>query len=142
MDAVVLRWWDTLTPQGKANAKGQFPEQFAEVDRKKKDEIETINQADTLVYTTEKTLNDFEGKVPEAEVKEIRDKVAELKKLLEPKEKDVASVKKKLDEVTQLVQKAATELYQKAAAQKQESAEPQGEEKIVDAEVKENKKKK
>ena len=40
-------------------------EQFADVDRKKKEEIETINQADNLVYTTEKLFKDLEGKVPE-----------------------------------------------------------------------------
>jgi molecular chaperone DnaK len=94
-----------------------------------------------MVYSTEKTLKDFEGKVPESEVKEIQERLGELKKLLEPKEKNATEIKKKMDELTQLVQKSATELYQKAAQQKQQSSPPEGEEKIVDAEVKEKKKK-
>src|SRR3990167_6315532 len=45
-------------------------EEFAEVDNKKKEEIETINNADTLVYTTERLFKDLEGKVPEKEIAE------------------------------------------------------------------------
>lgn len=89
-------------------------EKFAETDRKRKEEVETINQADTLCYTTEKTLKDFEGKVPEKEIKEIKDKVAGLKKLLAEQKKDAAAIKKVMDDLTAVVQKASTELYAKA----------------------------
>ncbi|MBT5021621.1 molecular chaperone DnaK, partial [Candidatus Woesearchaeota archaeon] len=40
-------------------------------DKKKKDEVETLNNAETLVYSTEKTIKDFEGKVDEAKLKPI-----------------------------------------------------------------------
>ncbi len=89
-------------------------EQFADVDKKKKEEIEAINNADNLVYSTEKLFKDLEGKVPEKEIGEVKGKILELKELLKPAEKDVAAIKMKMDEINELVQKMSTELYQKA----------------------------
>jgi molecular chaperone DnaK len=117
-------------------------EQFAETDKKKKEEIDTINQADAIVYQTEKTLKDMEGKVDANKIQGIRDKVAELKKLLESEQKDVTAVKAKLDEVNKLFQEASTELYQKASQQQQgqghagEKEEKNKDEKVVDADYK------
>lgn len=115
-------------------------EMYAESDKKKKEEIEVINQADTLVYSTEKTLKDFEGKVSEKEISEIKAHVGELKNLLAEKERNIEKIKKKVEELNRVAQQAATELYQKAAkarnpqssagAQESESAD-----KVVDAEV-------
>ena len=96
-------------------------EQFSDADKQKKEEIETINQADTLVYTAEKQLKDFEGKVSEKEIKEVNEKIEELKKLLAASPRNVADIKKKLDECNAVLHKAATELYQKAAKAKPES---------------------
>ena len=96
-------------------------EQFADVDKKKKEEIETINQADNLVYTTEKLFKDLEGKVPEKEISEVKGKILELKELLKPADKDVDAIKKKVDEINELVQKMSTELYQKAGQQHQQT---------------------
>jgi len=104
-------------------------EQYAESDKQRKDEIETVNQADTLVYTTEKTLKDLKGKYPDA--KAIQDKIEELKKLLKEEKKDIAAIKAKTEELTQIAQKAATELYQKAQSQEKPKDE------AVDAEFKE-----
>ena len=130
-------------------------EEFAEVDKKKKEEIETINQADNLVYSTEKLFKDFEGKVPEKEIGEVKGKILELKELLKPAEKDVAAIKKKMDEINEIVQKMSTELYQKAGQQYQqqhgqqaneetEEKESKNEDNVVDAdyEVKDEDKKK
>ena len=119
-------------------------EQFAETDKKKKEEIEVVNQADTLIYTTEKTLKDFEGKIDEKEIKQIKDKISELKKLMEVKEKDIPEIKKKLDELTEIAQKAATELYQKAGKAQPGASEANPDEvkqdEFVDAEVVDDKK--
>ena len=125
-------------------------EEFAEVDKKKKEEIETTNQADNLVYSTEKLFKDLEGKVPEKEIGEIKGKIIELKELLKPAEKDVAAIKKKVDEINELVQKMSTELYQKAGQQYKESHKgeeaeaenPKKDDNVVDAdyEVKDEKK--
>ena len=100
-------------------------EEFAEVDNKKKEEIETVNQADNLVYTTEKLFKDLEGKVDNKELGDVKGKIMELKELLKAEPKDVPSVKKKVDEINEMVQKISTELYQKAGAQYQQSH-PQG----------------
>ena len=133
-------------------------EEFADIDKKKKEEIETINQADNLVYATEKLFKDLEGKVPEKEIGEVKGKILELKELLKPAEKDVDAIKRKVDEVNELVQKMSTELYQKAGQKYQQEhkghgAEESGEESntphekdenVVDAdyEVKDEEKKK
>jgi molecular chaperone DnaK len=92
----------------------KMAEEHASDDKKRKEDIETINEADSLVYTTEKTLKDMEGKVDESKLTPIKDGIAELKKLLEAKDKDVSAIKRKLDEVQKLIQDAATEMYQKA----------------------------
>lgn len=95
-------------------------------DKKVKEKVETINQADALVYSTEKTLKDLKGKVDEAKLKTIKDEIEALKKLLEPEEKDIEALKKKLEEVNKVVQEAATEMYQKAAAEQQKAQEAAG----------------
>ena len=92
-------------------------EEFAEVDKKKKEEIETINNADALVYSTEKLFKDFEGKADSKELETVKGKVMELKELLKSEKRDVSAIKTKMDEINEIVQKLSTELYQKAAEQ-------------------------
>ena len=90
-------------------------EEHSEEDKKRAEEVETINNADNLVYTTEKLFKDFEGKVESKELETVKGKIMELKELLKGDKKDIAAVKAKMDEVNGLVQKMSTELYQKAA---------------------------
>jgi len=104
-------------------------EEHAEEDRKRKDEIEIENQADSLVYSTEKMFKDFEGKVDSKELEEVKGNIMELKELLKPEKKDSDAIKKKMDEVNEKVQKMSTEMYQKVAqeqAQKQQQGAHQG----------------
>ena len=89
-------------------------EQFAEADKQKKYLVETVNNADALVYATEKSLKDMEGKVPPAELKAIKDGAAGLKALLAEKDKNLPLVKKATEELQALVQKVSTDLYAKA----------------------------
>ena len=91
-------------------------EQFAEQDKQRKEEIETVNQADSLVYTAEAQMKEFEGKVPEKEIKAIKEKVEELKSLLKTEKKDIPKLKQKLDEANKVLHEAAQELYKKAGA--------------------------
>lgn len=113
-------------------------------DKKRRESVETVNQADAFVYSTEKTMKEMEGKVDEKKLKPLKDGVDELKKLLEPETKDVDAIKKKLDELNKFAQEAATELYQKAAAEqakaqeapKPEEAKDEKKEKVVDADFK------
>ncbi len=58
-------------------------EENAEADKKRKEEVELRNEADQLVFQTEKTLKDLEGKVEEDEVKKAEDAKAELKEAIE-----------------------------------------------------------
>jgi len=100
-------------------------EAHADEDQKRKEEVETINQADTLVYSTEKLFKDFEGKVDPKELETVKGKIMELKELLKPEKKDAAAIKTKMNEVNQIVQKMSTEMYQKVAeeqAKKQQQA--------------------
>ncbi len=86
-------------------------EQFADADRKKKEVIETANQADNLVYTTEKTLKEHGSKLPEEERRKIEEKISVLKKELESPTKTVESLKRAMEDLTQAAYKLAEILY-------------------------------
>ncbi len=111
---------------------------FEAEDKKKREEIETLNQADSLVYTAENLFKDLEGKVPEDKVTPVKTEVDELKKLLEAEEKDVATIKEKVESINKKIQELSVEMYQKVA---QEQAEKKTDEKkdgkTVDAEFEE-----
>jgi molecular chaperone DnaK len=117
----------------------------ADEDKKKKEEVETLNEAETLVFSTEKLFEDFKGKVDDKRLDEVKNDISDLKKLLEPQQKDVEAIKKKLEEVNKKVQEMSTEMYQKAAAEHQaahpggpsegQSSTNEAGEKVVDAEV-------
>ncbi len=96
-------------------------EAHAADDKKRREEVEILNNADSFVYASENTLKEMEGKVPEDKLKTIQSGVEELKKLLEPAEKDSAAIKTKYEEVEKAMQEAATEMYQKAAAEHQKA---------------------
>lgn len=100
-------------------------EAYADADKKRKEEIETINHADTLVYTAEKQLKDFEGKVDSKELEHIKTKIEALKKLLAETERNPAAIKKETEEATALLHKAAEAMYKKAA-EAQANAKPAG----------------
>ncbi|AJF60401.1 MAG: molecular chaperone DnaK [archaeon GW2011_AR10] len=106
-------------------------EQFAADDKRRRDEIETINQADSVVYSTKKLLEEMRGKIGSDKEERIRKGISELEELLKPEKKDTAKIKAKLDEVNRIVQEASVELYRKASqkTENQQSAQPQGEEK-------------
>jgi len=95
----------------------------AEEDRKKKELIDARNLADTLVYTTEKTLREYGDKVKAEDKKEIEEKIEALKKI---KDKDnVEEIKKASEELSQAIQKVGTELYKaQQEAQKKEEEHP------------------
>ena len=100
-------------------------EVHAEDDKKRKEEAETINEADTLVYTAEKLFDDMKGKVKDENIDKVKADVEELKKLLQEEKRDVSKIKSKLDEVNKKIQELSTELYQKVA---EEQAKKEGKE--------------
>jgi len=118
-------------------------EQFAEQDRKRKEEAETRNNAESIIYTAEKTKKDFESKLGKADIEKIEKAIGELREAL--KGEDVGKIKQKNDELAKVLQEVGTVIYQQAAQQyakvkpeeKKEEKPPEKEKgKVVDAEYK------
>jgi len=84
-------------------------EVHSEEDKKKRESVEIKNTADTLVYTTEKSLKDLGEKVPADVKKEIEEKIEALKKVKESD--DSEAVKKASEELSQVVQKIGAQMY-------------------------------
>jgi molecular chaperone DnaK len=123
-------------------------EQFAEEDKKRREEAEVRNNADSLMYTTEKTKKDLVEKLTKDQVERL-DKVAdELRKALAGR--DVELIKTKSEALAKVLQEIGTVVYQQVAQERARSEQPpsgsppQGEpeKKVVDAEyeVKDEKK--
>ncbi len=99
-------------------------EKFAADDAKKKEEVELINQADTLVYATEKSLKEFGDKVSQAERADIEVRLNDLKAAI--KDKNVERIKKGMEDLTKASHKLAEEIYKQAAAKQQQSQQKTG----------------
>jgi len=89
-------------------------EQFADQDKKKREEAEIRNNADSLVYTAERTKTDLAGKITQEQISKIDAAVAALKDALA---KDMTQVKAKSDELQKVLQEVGTMVYQQAAAE-------------------------
>ncbi|MCI4439283.1 molecular chaperone DnaK [archaeon] len=113
-------------------------EMYAEQDRKKREEAELRNEADSLIYTAEKTVKELGDKIGKDNVDKINNAINELKTALEGK--DIEKIKQKKEELSKVLQEAGTVIYQQAAqatqqAQRQETS-GKTEEKVRDAEYK------
>ena len=84
-------------------------EMYYEEDRKKKELVETKNQMDNLIYVTEKTLKETGDKVSSEIKTKIEEKIKEMKSLRESN--DINEIKKKMDELNQLLSQYSQELY-------------------------------
>lgn len=91
----------------------------AEADKKRKEEVETRNEADQLVFQTEKTLKDLEeaGSIDQAELDKAESAKEELKTALEGE--DIEDIKAKSDALSEIVQDLTVKLYEQAAAAQQ-----------------------
>lgn len=85
-------------------------EAHAEEDKKRKELIDAKNQADSLVYQTEKSLKDFEGKAPESEVAPIKKAVEELKAVVNSENLD--EIKAKTEAVNKVLYPFIEKMYQ------------------------------
>ena len=108
-------------------------EQFAAEDKARKDEVDTHNNAEHMVYQIEKTLKDLEGKISESEKASIQaaaDKVKELNK-----GNDIAAIKAATEELQQTFYKVSEKLYQQANPQggAQGGYQQPGDDGVVDA---------
>ena len=111
-------------------------EENADADAKRKEEVELRNEADQLVFQTEKTLKDLEGKVDEAEVTKANAAKDELKAAIE--KNDLDEIRTKKDALSEIVQNLTMKLYEEAAKAQQaaqaDGAEGPADDNVVDAE--------
>jgi molecular chaperone DnaK len=116
-------------------------EKFAEEDARRRDEAETRNRADTLVYTTEKFLAENSDKVPEDIKSEVESALADVKKALEGT--DIDAIKEATEKAAQVSQKMGTAMYAQAQASASEggttsedsSGDGPADDDVVDAEI-------
>ena len=86
-----------------------------EADKKKKEEVDLNNEVDQLIFQTDKTLKDVEGKVSEDEIKGVKDAEEELKKA--KADGNLDDMKDKKDALNEKVQAVAVKLYQQQQSQ-------------------------
>jgi molecular chaperone DnaK len=116
-------------------------EKFAEEDKKRKEKVELQNQADTLIYSTEKTLKELGDKVTGDQKQKVEKAVENLKDAL--KSEDESRIKSTLEDLTKEMHAISTILYQQQAQQGQPGEghqeapkEENKDEKVTDAEYK------
>ena len=95
-------------------------EMFAEEDKKRREEVDTKNNAENFVFQCEKALNDFGDKVTAEDKAPIEAKCNELKEAL--KGNDIADIKAKHDELQKVFGELATKVYQNASPEEQAAA--------------------
>ena len=94
-------------------------ESFAEEDKKRKEKVEVINQADTLIYTTEKTMVDAGDKITSEEREKVQKAISELKEAV--KTGDMDQIKAKIEALTKELYQVSTRVYAEAAKAGQQS---------------------
>ncbi|MEV5954916.1 molecular chaperone DnaK [Streptomyces sp. NPDC051987] len=113
-------------------------EQYAEEDRKRREAAETRNQAEQLVYQTEKFLRENEERVPSGTKTDVEAAVAELKALLE-RNADTGELRRGVDRLASVSQQMGQAMYANASAAGGSAEEQRGpeaeEEGVVDAEI-------
>jgi molecular chaperone DnaK len=87
----------------------------AEADKIKKEKVDLKNQAETVIFSTEKLIKDTGDKMSEEDKKELTDKTEELKKIKDSD--DTEAIKKKLEEMNEVAQKIGAKMYQNQSAQ-------------------------
>ena len=107
-------------------------EKFAEEDKKRKEKVELLNQADTLVYTTEKTLKELGDKVSGDQKQKVDKALENAKEAI--KSDDVNRIKSAIEDLTKEMHAISTILYQQQAEKQQ--GQPQGEQQSAPQEEK------
>lgn len=109
----------------------------AEEDKKKKESATIVNEADALVYSTEKTLKEHESKIEEKDAKEIKEKLETLKNELGEKELNAEKLKAAMEELSKVSQAAFTKLYEQQATESTDDVKVDDKNEKKDAEEKE-----
>lgn len=117
----------------------------AESDKKKKEEIETLNAAEQTVYSIDKTIEDTKDNISEEEKTKLLALKDELSKLLAEENKEIEAIKAKQKEIEDVIQPIVTKMYEQAAQNaqgagaEQEQAAPKDEDEVIEAEFEEKK---
>ena len=117
-------------------------EQFAAEDKKKKEEVDTKNQADNIVYQTEKTLADLGDKISEEEKAGVQAEADKLKEMLKAEPIDIEGVKAQTEAVSKKFYEISQKLYAEAQAAQQAQSAADGQQQaphddnVVDADYK------
>lgn len=93
-------------------------ERFAEEDRKRREKVETINSAESLIYSTEKTLEELGDKVTADEKERLQKKIEELREAIGGGE--VQKIKERMDALSKEMYGISSRIYQQAARQQAE----------------------
>lgn len=101
-------------------------EQFASEDKTRKEEVETRNQADALIYSTEKTIKDMGSKISDDDKAKIEAELENLKKL--SPNGSVAETKSAIEKLTEISYDVFGKVYQQESAQHQQYSAPEGSE--------------
>ncbi|MFQ5795116.1 MAG: molecular chaperone DnaK [Candidatus Bipolaricaulia bacterium] len=119
----------------------QEAEEHEEEDKLKAEEVETRNQADQLIYATEKSLNEHGEVLSDDERNEIRAKIDQLQEMLD-RDADVADLRRGIEELSEVSYRLAEEMYKQASesqangedtgAEAEAEAEPEGQKKDKD----------
>ena len=117
-------------------------EMNAEADKAKKDKIEAVNQADSTIYQTEKTLNELGDKVNADDKSAIEAAVASLKEVKDKESATAEEIKSAIDEVMNKFHKISEQMYQQAQAEQaaqggEQADQNQSNDDVVDADFKE-----
>ncbi len=103
----------------------QEAEANAEADKQAKERVDKLNQADSLIFQTEKQLKEYGDKIPADKKKPIEDALAKLKEA--HKSQDLAAIDTAMNELNTVFSAASQEMYNAAQAQGGQQAGPQGE---------------
>ena len=117
-------------------------EMNAEADKAKKDKIEAVNQADSTIYQTEKTLNELGDKVNADDKSQIEAAITSLKEVKDKESASAEEIKAAIDEVMNKFHKVSEQMYQQAQAEQaaqggEEASQNQSNDDVVDADFKE-----
>ncbi len=100
----------TNLTEDEINQRVKEAEQYAAEDKKKKDEVETINRADQLIYQTERTMKEMEGKLDPADKAKLEEELGNFKKVRESN--DAAQIKSAMDAFSQATYAIFGKVYQ------------------------------
>ena len=110
----------TNLSEDEINKKVKEAQQYAEEDKKRKEEVEIRNKAESLIYETEKSLKELEGKISEDEKTQVTDAKDALQAVLN--NGTVDQIKEKTDALTEKFHIISTKLYEQAQAAQQAGA--------------------